>query len=305
MEQIGLYLGCNIPLKAPDIEQSIRQIFQALGIQPVDLQGASCCPAWGTAPSFDLNTWCAISSRNLTIAEAREVDVMTGCNSCFGVLSEARHFLADPERRKAVNQSLAAIGREYRGTADVYHVAHVLHRKVGLDRIRGSRKYALDGLKIAVQTGCHTLWPSDVYTVKEDNPYYPTMLKELCEATGATVPHYSRLESCCGMGGMRSTDVEKSLALFREKLVSIKEETDADLIVTTCSSCFLQFDMSQPILRERGMIDFEPIPTFYYTQLLALVMGCDPAQVAAISQIDRSAVIAEIQSEQRLIKEVA
>ena len=112
MEQIGLYLGCNIPLKAPDIEQSIRQIFPALGIQPVDLQGASCCPAWGTAPSFDLNTWCAISSRNLTIAEAREVDVMTGCNSCFGVLSEARHFLADPERRKAVNQSLAAIGRE-------------------------------------------------------------------------------------------------------------------------------------------------------------------------------------------------
>ena len=199
MEQIGLYLGCNIPLKAPDIEQSIRQIFPALGIQPVDLQGASCCPAWGTAPSFDLNTWCAISSRNLTIAEAREVDVMTGCNSCFGVLSEARHFLADPERRKAVNQSLAAIGREYRGTADVYHVAHVLHRKVGLDRIRGSRKYALDGLKIAVQTGCHTLWPSDVYTVKEDNPYYPTMLKELCEATGATVPHYSRLESCCGI----------------------------------------------------------------------------------------------------------
>ncbi len=45
MEQIGLYLGCNIPLKAPDIEQSIRQIFPALGIQPVDLQGASCCPA--------------------------------------------------------------------------------------------------------------------------------------------------------------------------------------------------------------------------------------------------------------------
>ena len=48
--------------------QGIRQILPPLGIEPVDLQGASCCPAWGTAPSFDLNTWCAISSRNITIA---------------------------------------------------------------------------------------------------------------------------------------------------------------------------------------------------------------------------------------------
>jgi heterodisulfide reductase subunit B len=305
MEKIGMYLGCNIPLKAPDIEQSFRKILPVLDIEPVDLQGASCCPAWGTAPSFDLNTWCAISSRNITIAEAQGVDIMTGCNSCFGVLSEAKHFLGDPERRKAVNASLATINREFKGTSDVYHVAHVLHRKVGAEKIRGHLKFSLEGLKIAVQTGCHTLWPSDVYKVKEENPYYPTMLKELCEATGATVPHYSRLESCCGMGGMRSTDVEKSLGLFKEKLISIKEETDADCIVTTCSSCFLQFDMSQPILKERGWIDFEPIPTFYYTQLLALAMGFDPNQVAAISQIDRSRIIADIQSERRLVKEVA
>jgi heterodisulfide reductase subunit B len=305
MEKIGLYLGCNIPLKNPDIEQSFRKIFPVLGIEPVDLQGASCCPAWGTAPSFDLNTWCAVSSRNITIAEEQGVDIMTGCNSCFGVLSEAKHFLEDPERRKVVNASLAAINRTFKGTSDVYHVAHVLHRMVGTQKIRENLKYSLEGLKIAVQTGCHALWPTDVYKVNEENPFAPTMLRELCEATGATVPHYSRLAGCCGMGGMRSTDAEKSLELFKEKIVSIKEETDADLIVTTCSSCFLQFDMSQLILKQRGLIDFEPIPTFYYTQLLALAMGFDPNQVASISQIDRSGVIQAIQSENRLIKEVA
>jgi len=303
MEQIGLYLGCNIPLKNPDIEQSFRKIFPALDVQPVDLEGAGCCPAWGTAPSFDLNTWCAISSRNITIAEGKNVDIMTGCNSCFGVLSEAKHFLETPATRTAVNNSLAKINREYKGTSDIYHVGHVLHKKIGLTKIRENLKYKLDGLKIAVQTGCHTLWPSDVYKVKEDNPYYPTMLKELCEVTGATVCHYSRLEGCCGMGGMRSTDAEKSLKLFKEKLLSIKEETNADMIVTTCSSCFLQFDMSQPILKDRGEIDFEPIPTFYYTQLLALAMGFEPQQVASISQIDRNPIIAEIQSDTRRIKE--
>lgn len=303
MQQFGLYLGCNIPFKAPDIEQSFRQIFPALGIEPVDLEGAGCCPAWGTAPSFDLNTWCTLSTRNIAIAEGKGVDLMTGCNSCFGVLSEAKHFVeADPQRRKIVNENLAAVGREYKGTSDIYHVSHVLHQVVGLDRIKGALKYDLSGLKAAVQPGCHTLWPSDVYHVKEPNSFEPTILRELVQATGASAPDYSRLNACCGMGGMRSTDVEKSLGLFKEKLMSIKEELDPDFIVTTCSSCFLQFDMSQPILRERGVIDFE-IPVFYYTQLLALAMGFDPSQVAAISKVSREGVIAEIQSEKRRIKE--
>lgn len=305
MKEMGLYLGCNIPFKAPDIEQSFRQVLPKLGIQPVDLQGASCCPAWGTAPSFDMDTWCAISSRNVTLAEAKGIDLMTGCNSCFGIMSEAKHFIDDnPARKSVVNEKLAKIGREYKGTSDIYHVSHVLHELVGPETIKGVLKFDLNGLTVAVQPGCHQLWPSDVYHVKEENPFEPTQLRELVEATGASAPDYSRLASCCGMGGMRSTDVEKSLGLFKNKLMSIKEELNPDMIVTTCSSCFLQFDMSQPILKERGVIDFE-IPTFYYTQLLALAMGMDPTQVAAISKVDRSGIIAEIQSDKRLIKEVA
>lgn len=305
MEQIGLYLGCNIPLKHPDIEQSFRKILPALDVTPVDLEGASCCPAWGTAPSFDLPTWCAVSSRNITIAEEKELDIITGCNSCFGILSEAKHFLEDDSLKAKVNESLSAIDRTFQGTADIYHVAQYLHREVGVEKIKENIKYSLEGLKIATQTGCHSLWPSDVYKVVEENPYNPTILKDLCEATGAEVPHYSRLAGCCGMGGMRSTDAEKSLKLFKEKLLSIKEEANPDMIVTTCSSCFMQFDMSQQILKERGEIDFEPIPTFYYTQLLALAMGFDPSQVAAISNIDRSNIVKEIQAETRLAKEVA
>ena len=302
MEKFGLYLGCNIPFKAPDIEQSFRKVFPPLGIEVEDLEGATCCPAWGTAPSFDLDTWCAISSRNITLAEDKNIDLMTGCNSCFGVLSEAKHFIEeDPARKKRVNNSLKEIDREYKGSSDIYHVSHVLYENVGLEKIKQSLVYSLDGLKVAIQPGCHTLWPSDVYKVKEKNSFFPTILKELTEALGADVPHYSRLESCCGMGGMRSTDAEKSLKLFTDKLMSMREEIDPDFIVTTCSSCFLQFDMSQPVLKERGVIDFT-IPVFYYTQVLALAMGFDPAQVASISQTPRGDMIAEIQNEKRKIQ---
>jgi len=90
--------------------------------------------------------------------------------------------------------------------------------------------------------------------------------------------------------------------LLKEKLVSIKEEINADMIVVGCSSCFLQMDGGQKILLEKGEIDFS-IPVFYYTQLLALCMGFDPAHVAAVSEIPRDEIISRIQSEQRLIKQ--
>ncbi len=306
MDKCGIYLGCNIPFKAPDIEQSFNKIFPQLGVELVSMDGATCCPAWGTAPSFDIDTWLSISGRNINIAEEKGVDIMTGCNSCFGVMAEARHFaLHDPARLKKLNENMALIDRKFKGTSEVYHVSHVLHNKIGMDKIKENLKFTLKELKVAVQPGCHILWPTEVMEVKEKNSFYPTMLKELCEALEADVPHYSALNACCGMGAMRSTDAEKSIGLLKSKLLSMKEEIDPDMIVTTCSSCYLQFDGAQKILQEKGEIDFE-IPVFYYTQLLALCMGFDPKNVAAISEVPRDQLIAKIQSEaRRLIKEEA
>lgn len=301
MEKCGIYLGCNIPFRAPDIEQSFYKVFPALGVEVVDMEGATCCPAWGTAPSFDLGTWLAVSGRNINIAEEKNVDIMTGCNSCFGVMSEAKHMIEhDPKKKKKLDENLALVDRTYRGTSDVYHVSHVLHNKIGLEKIRENLKYTLKELKVAVQPGCHILWPSEVMKVKEENTFFPTILKELCEILEAEVPHYSKLTACCGMGAMRSTDQVKSLGLLKEKLLNIKEEINPDMIVTTCSSCYLQFDSAQKIMQENGEIDFQ-IPVFYYTQLLALCMGFDPKNVAAISETPRDAIIEKIQSEARLI----
>lgn len=299
MEKLGIYLGCNIPFNAPDIEQSFRQSFPALGVEVVDLQGATCCPAWGTAPSFDIDTWLSVSGRNIALAENLKVDIMTGCNSCFGILSEAKHMLDhEPERRSFVNEALAKVNRQYQGISDVYHVAHVLHRKIGLTAIGENVRYTLKQLTVAVQPGCHLLWPTKTMKVTELNPFYPTILKELVQALGADAPHYSRLETCCGMGAMRSTNMGKSMATVKDKLISMKQEIDPDMIVTTCSSCYLQMDSAQKVLRENGEIDFT-IPVFYYTQLLALCLGRDPNQVAAISETPREEIIERIQSTPR------
>jgi len=299
MEKIGLFLGCNIPFKAPDIEQSFRKILPEFGIEPVDLEGASCCPSWGTAPSFDLDTWLSLSARNICLAEEKGVDITTGCNSCFGVLSEAKHMIEHkPGKKEVINQKLSQIGKEFKGTSKIYHIMHLLYQEIGPEKIQEKCKYDLSGLKVAVQEGCHALWPSDVMEVKEENPFFPTQLREIVEATGAEAPYYSRIEDCCGMGAMRSTDPEKSFLTFKRKLESIKQEIDPDVVVTGCSSCYLQFDGAPKILQEKGELDFA-IPVLHVVQFLALAMGFDPKEVACISQVPRDEVIAKIQSKER------
>ena len=295
MQKFGLYLGCNIPFKAPDIEQSIRKVMPVLGVEPVDMVGASCCPAWGTAPSFDKGTWSALACRNIAIAEEMGVDIMTGCNSCFGIMNEAKHYMHDPEIAEEANSLLKRTSRTYTGKSAVLHIAHVLHSIVKPETITKKLKFRQDKLIVATQAGCHVLWPSKDMPIKEENPYFPKMLNDLVEATGAKAPHYSRIEACCGMGGLRTTSVDKSMNVLAVKLRSMKKEINPDCIITTCSSCYLQFDQSQKMLREKGLIDFE-IPVLYYTQFLALAMGFDSKEVAAISAMDRSALINKIQN---------
>jgi heterodisulfide reductase subunit B len=295
--RFGLFLGCNIPLRRPDLEYALRYIYPKLGVELVDLEGASCCPTWGTMPSVDLAGWCAVSARNMCIAEEKGVDILTVCGSCYGSLSETRHkMLHNPEIRDEVNRMLGKIGREWKGTSQVRHGVWVLYKDIGLDKIKESIKYRLDGLTIAVQPGCHFLWPSEVYVDKEKNPFRPRVLIELCEAIGAEAPDFSTITDCCGTGGLRSTNLEKSLKLFERKIKSIKEEIDPDLVVTSCSSCLLQYDGSVKILKEKGRINFE-IPTLHFVQLLAICLGANPDQVAGLAVTGPEEVIKKIRGE--------
>lgn len=292
--KVGFFIGCNTSFNRPDLEQAVRYAFPALGIELDDLEGQSCCPTWGTLPSVDVVGWCAVSARNHTIAEQKGLDIVTVCGSCYGSLSEAKYKMdTNPELKAKVNEILQTIGREYKGTSNVRLTYYYLYHELGPERIREAIKYRLDGLKVALQPGCHTLWPSKVYYDKEEDPFHPRVLKEMCEALGATVGHYTRLIDCCGMGAMRSTDMEKSFKLVAKKLLSIKEEVDADLIVTGCSSCLIQLDTSQEFLRKDKKIDFE-IPVLHYMQVLALCLGADPEKVTGLAKTNVKHIVNRI-----------
>jgi heterodisulfide reductase subunit B len=295
--KIGFFVGCNTAFNRPDLEQAVRYALPALGVELDNLEGQSCCPSWGTLPSVDVAGWCAVGARNLALAEEKGLDIVTVCGSCYGSLAEAKYKLDhDPELKTRVNELLRNIGREYKGTSQVRLAHYYLYHELGPDRIREALKYKLDGFTVALQPGCHSLWPSKVYFDKEEDTFHPRVLKEMCEALGATVGYYTRLLDCCGMGAMRSADMEKSFYLVEKKLVSMKEEVNPDLLVTGCSSCLLQFDTAQKFLQKDKKIKFE-IPVLHYMQLLALCLGADPEQVAALAETNVRSFIDRLRKE--------
>ncbi|HIE12154.1 MAG TPA: heterodisulfide reductase [Desulfotomaculum sp.] len=292
--KVGFFIGCNTAFNRPDLELAVRYAFPRLGVELDDLIGQSCCPTSGTMPSIDLVGWCALGARNYAIAEERGLDMITVCSTCFGSLVRTRYYmLTNRGIQKQVNRILQEIGREYKGISRVRHATPYLYKEIGLEKIKEAVKYRLDGLTVALQPGCLTLWPSQLQADKENDPFHPQILREMCEALGASVPGYSRLLDCCGMGAMRSTDMERSFYLAERKITSIRTEINPHLIVTGCSSCLIQLDTTQEFLQKRRRIYYE-IPVLHYMQLLAFCLGADPEAVTSMSRIRPDRVLLDL-----------
>ena len=109
MKRYAFFPGCLIPARHPAMEFAIRSTLPNLGIEIVDLEGASCCPDPIYFKSKDKLSWLTVAARNLTLAEDLGLDIFTNCSGCTATLSETYHLLEDEELRHQVNRRLARI----------------------------------------------------------------------------------------------------------------------------------------------------------------------------------------------------
>lgn len=271
------FLGCIIPHRYPSIEKASRIVFEDLGLELLDMEGASCCPAPGVFGSFDRITWATIAARNLTIAEAGGHPITTGCNGCFASLWDANHELKhDDELREAVNDNLAEINREFRGIIEVTHYVDALYSMVGLEKIRKHVSRPLTGVRMALHPGCHWMRPAAIK--KKDNSERPHIFRELCETSGATYVPYKDELVCCGAGGaVRTADVKIALDFTKQKFDSLLNAGGADIIVTPCPFCELQLDLGQVEIKKHFDLNYQ-FDILHVVELLALAFGHEPEE---------------------------
>jgi len=266
MKRFAFFPGCLIPARYPAMEFAIRKVLPRLGIEPVDLEGASCCPDPIYFKSKDKVSWLSVAARNLALAEAKGLDVFTNCSGCTATLSESYHLLKDAKLRERVNERLARIGMEYRGTARVRHIVTLLRDVAGYEAVAESVTRPLDGLKVAIHYGCHLLKPSKIMQV--DDPNNPTVMEELVKAVGAEPVRHGNWYLCCG----KACQVEDLPAKMMRDLLATVNEKQADILGLICPTCFSQFDMGQLKVAKQFDEDFHT-PAVYYLQLLAFAQG--------------------------------
>ncbi|MHA1264930.1 MAG: CoB--CoM heterodisulfide reductase iron-sulfur subunit B family protein [Candidatus Helarchaeota archaeon] len=254
MAEMKLFLGCTIPNRLPHLEASARLVLNKLGIQVSDAPFA-CCPEPVGFHSVDHNVWLAMGARNLAIAEAEGKNIVSLCNGCYQTLAVVNHDLKNEAERTKVNEVLAKIGKEYKGTINVSHFVHVLHDN--LDAIKSAVTKQLGNLKVAIHPGCHYLRPSEV--LKSDNPLKPQKQRDIVAATGATIVEYDEELLCCG-NGASYFNKETADAISTKKIENAKA-AGANCFVVNCPACFQKLD------NMRGL------PVLYLTELLALAMG--------------------------------
>lgn len=267
-----LFLGCMIPLRHPQIELAARKSLAALGVKLKDVEGFTCCPEPWNFKGAGLDSWLAVALRNLAVGEKNGRDMLVLCNGCYSTLTEAAHIAAtDGEAVKSARVKLKPLKLSYSGKSSARHVASVLE-DIGVDKISGSVKRPLKGLKVAVHHGCHLLRPSEVMGF--DDPFEPSVLEGLVEALGAQVVRYEGYTDCCGNA---TRDTEASLRIASEKIAAMKK-AGANCIAVVCPACFGQFDLGQVEMKRRLKADHR-LPTFHYCQLLAIAQGEDPASL--------------------------
>lgn len=267
MDKLGLFLGCTVPVRAMNYELSFRKVANILGIELTDIQDFSCCGFPTKSVSFE--TALTLSARNLAVAGMASLTyVLTLCNACTEMLTEANHILSENSKlSEKVKKNLKDLGFDFYGKVKVKHAARFLYEDIGIEKIRKSVKEPLNGLKLAVYPGCHYSKPSNIYE-SFDDPEHPHSLGELVLATGAQIVSFE--SSCCG-GGILGIKEEVALKMSNSTLSSIKEN-GADAMVLICPFCNVMYEQNQKKIEKTFSIDYN-LPVLYLSQVLGLAFG--------------------------------
>ncbi len=269
----GYYPGCVIPVSAKEYDISTKEVFNALGIELVELDDWSCCGA-SAMYNIDHLLSFALPARDLALAEKEGLDVTTPCPVCYYNLWKVNEYTADdPKLKNQINRALEGTGLEYKGTSKVKHILEVLANDVGPERIAEKVVRPLN-IKVAPYYGCFVLRPPR----KEpfDSIENPTSMEKILKALGAEVVPWDMKTKCCG-GAIIVTNEAVMMKLAHDILGKAKA-LGASSIATPCPQCNMILDSKQMDV-ERAYNEKISVPVLYFTQLIGLAFGIDPRRL--------------------------
>ncbi len=266
------YPGCSLEGTAAEYSISTLALFEALGIELIELDDWTCCGATAAEGVSHLLSF-ALPARNLAMAEKMKAksDILVPCSACYLNLKRVEQEIKDDHSLlRKINQVLAVDDLVLKGTVKTRHLLDVLVTDVAPDDIASKIVRSLDGFRIAPYYGCQCLRPYAVF----DDPEEPRSMEPLITATGASVYPWDMGGRCCG-ASLMSTAPEAGIELVAALL---EDARDADAIVTVCPMCQMNLEAYQKKASKQHHTRYE-VPVLYLPQLLGLAMGLNDEKV--------------------------
>ncbi len=274
----ALYTGCTARESTPELLKSTLAVAEALDIELVLLDEATCCGA-SHLQDFDDFLSLVLNARNICYAEKLELPMVTICNTCQLNTSLTKERLDnDEELKNRVNEKLREVGLEYKGTSEVKHFLYALIDDLGVEEIGKKVKKPLTDINWAAFYGCHNIRPSELQMHNNggENPYNPTSIDELIKVLGGNNVDYDHKNKCCGF------HVELQAPNTANKLsasaLTDAIDNNADAVVTPCPLCHLRLDVQQHNISKAAGREVH-IPIFHLPQMIGLALGIEPEKL--------------------------
>jgi heterodisulfide reductase subunit B len=265
------YPGCTLKTSAKNLEKSAFAIMEVFGHELVEMKDWNCCGVVASLTDDDLMHHLAPLRSLIHVEDEGEDKVVTLCDMCCNTLKQTNLRVKEiPDDLETLNLFMDR-ENDYKGTVEVLHFLEFLRDEIGFNTIKKMVKKPLTGIKIMPYYGCMLLRPREVAI---DDAEEPTILSDLLQAIGAEVVDNPFKIECCG--SYHTIENKELVAKRAHRITTFATDRDSDAIVLSCPLCRYNLD-ARGKEAEQLYKGYKQIPIYYYTQLLAVALGLDPA----------------------------
>ncbi|PHR29807.1 MAG: heterodisulfide reductase, subunit B [Desulfotalea sp.] len=267
--KISYYPGCTLKTKAKNLDIAAVASLEALGVEVEEIERWNCCGAVHSLTADDLIHQVA-PVRNLIRAKEMGADkLVTLCSMCYNTLARANEMMKnDPVKRDTINRFMDE-EIDYNGDIEVVHYLSFLKEEIGWEKLKSQVKVPLTDLKIGSYYGCTLQRPTEVGI--EPLGHFELM-NDMFTSLGAEVVEFSAAAKCCGSYQVLSSLPGENNAAAVVINTAAKEGVEA--LATSCPLCEYNLGKQQQQMQDKGKIE-QNVPTYYFTQLLAVALGLD------------------------------
>jgi len=267
--KLSYFPGCTLKNHAKNFEDSALCALNNLGIEVQELDRWNCC---GTVFSFSTDDLIhhIAPIRNLIRVKEQDSDkVMTLCAMCYNTLKRSNlRMQNDKESLDIINDLMYREEVKYEGDVSVFHLLEFLKEEVKFENLTKRVVKPIKKLKVASYYGCLLVRPKEIGFDDQENP---TILDNLMEALGADPIDFPYKTECCA--AYQTVDKPEIVADRTFQILTSAQNQGAEVVVVSCPLCAFNLDHRQKHTQKKYP-EFKNIPILYFTQLLAIALGC-------------------------------